>query len=109
MLHFGPGMHFGSLNCCCCILLHFALVNLGSVKLCEPGSCYVNLCLFFVKLCGSLVDHLCTWALLFIVMQNKNLGSKKAEAQTRIRLKRLGPKKRVDCKKKVCKRLHPRK
>jgi len=32
-------------------------------------------------------------------MQNMNLGSKNAEAQTRIRLKRLGPKKRNDCKK----------
>ena len=37
------------------------------------------------------------------VMQNMNLGSKKAEAQTRIRLKRLGPKKRYDCKKKIIK------
>ena len=36
-------------------------------------------------------------------MQNKNLASKKAEAQTRFRLKRLGPKKRVDCKEKLLK------
>jgi hypothetical protein len=34
-------------------------------------------------------------------MQNENLGSKKAKAQTRIRPKRLGPKKRNDCKKKI--------
>ena len=36
-------------------------------------------------------------------MQNENLGSKKAKAQTRIRPKRLGPKKRYDCKKKIIK------
>ena len=36
-------------------------------------------------------------------MQNENLGSKKAKAQTRIRPKRLGPKKRNDCKKKIMK------
>ena len=76
-------------------------------------------CLFSVKLCGSLV-HLGLWitcapgpfCLLFIlceVMQNENLGSKKAKAQTRIRPKRLGPKKRNDCKKKIIKRLHNRK
>ena len=51
----------------------------------------------------GLVDHLCSWALLFIVMQNKNLGSKKAEAQTRIRLKRLGPKKELTVRKKFVK------
>ena len=36
-------------------------------------------------------------------MQNENLGSKKAKAQIRIRPKRLGPKKRNDCKKKFIK------
>jgi len=34
-------------------------------------------------------------------MQNENLGSKKAKAQTRIRPKRLGPKKEMTVRKKL--------
>ena len=84
-------------------------MNLGlSVKLCDLVNLdhlWIILFIFCevmsITCAPGLVDHLCTWAFLFIVMQNKNLGSKKAEAQTRIRLKRLGPKKRNDCNKKM--------
>ena len=63
----------GSLGPCC--------LNLGLWITCAPRP----FCLLFI---------LCE------VMQNENLGSKKAKAQTRIRPKSLGPKKRNDCKKK---------
>ena len=83
-------------------------MNLGlSVKLCDLVNLdhlWIILFIFcevmWITCAPGLVDHLCTWAFLFIVMQNENLGSKKAKAQTRIRPKRLGPKKRNDYKKK---------
>ena len=82
-------------------------MNLGLyVKLCDLVNLdhlWIILFIFcevmWITCAPGLVDHLYTWAFLFIVMQNENLGSKKAKAQTRIRPKRLWPKTIVDYKK----------
>ena len=82
-------------------------MNLGlSVKLCDLVNLdhlWIILFIFCevmsITCAPGLVDHLCTWAFLFIVMQNENLGSKKAKAQTRIDQKGLGLKKEMTVRK----------